>query len=156
MSDSDRVWDLMKKIDFCMLVTHVGKGLRSRPMSTIVEKEERCIYMLTHMAEMKDDEIAENPNVLLNYVNGSDTFVSVSGKATLTNDRMLVKRLWSPGAQAFWPQGPDDPEIWAIRVSPGTAEYWEGDNKVVSTVKFAIALATGTSPHPGENKKVML
>ena len=33
---------------------------------------------------------------------------------------------------------------------------WDGDSRVVSTVKFAVALATGTVPSFGENKKVSL
>ena len=37
--DQDRVWQLMKKIGFAMLVTHDGGKLRARPMSAFLEQE---------------------------------------------------------------------------------------------------------------------
>ena len=60
------------------------------------------------------------------------------------------------GAQAFWPKGPDDPQVVVIHVTPHNAEFWDGDSRIVSTVKFAVALATGTVPSMGDNKKVSL
>ena len=156
MSDADRVWELSKQLDYCMFVTRSSQSLRSRPMSTIVNKARNCIYMLTSVGDLKDDEIARDPMVLLAYSNGSNIFVSVSGTAIIAADRTLVKELWSSGAQAFWPKGPDDPQVVVIHVTPHNAEFWDGDSRIVSTVKFAIALATGTVPSMGDNKKVSL
>jgi general stress protein 26 len=45
--DTDRAWDLMKKIGFAMLVTHDGDKLRARPMSAFLERKENAIYFLT-------------------------------------------------------------------------------------------------------------
>jgi hypothetical protein len=46
--------------------------------------------------------------------------------------------------------------IIAIAIDPHEAEFWEGSGKIVSTVKFAYALATGTRPDLGEQRKVGL
>ena len=32
-TDAERVWDLMEKISICMLSTHDGEQIRSRPMA---------------------------------------------------------------------------------------------------------------------------
>ena len=45
--DTDRVWELMKKIGFAMLVTRDGDKLRARPMSAFCERENNTIYFLT-------------------------------------------------------------------------------------------------------------
>lgn len=156
MSDTDRVWEIAKHLDYCMFVTRFGQALRARPMSTVVNKAKGHIYLLTNAGEPKELEIAKDPAVLLAYSNGSDLFLSVSGTALITADRALVKDIWSPGAQAFWPEGPDDPNVAVINVTPHSAESWDGDSRVLSTVKFAVALATGTVPSFGENKKVSL
>ncbi len=155
-SEQDRAWELMSKIDFCMLVTSPSDGLRSRPMSSIVKQEEGHVYFLTDARTAKDDEIAINNNILLAYGNGGSQFVSTSATARLSDDRMLIKRLWNPGAQAFWPSGPEDPNIVAIVATPTSAEFWDGPSGVVSSIKIAFALITGTTPDLGANSKVKL
>ena len=75
----------------------------SRPMSSIVKPEEGKIYFLSDQRTAKDDEIAARPEVLLAYGNGASQFVSTRAHAVLSSDRALIKRLWNPGAQAFWP-----------------------------------------------------
>jgi general stress protein 26 len=154
--DQTRVWDLMNDLDYCMLVTQTTNGLRSRPMSSIVKHDEGKIYFLSDTNGAKDDEIAQNPQILLAYANGSNKFVSTTATATISSDRELIKRLWNPGAQAFWPEGPDASNIVVIVAQPTGAEYWDGSNALVSTVKFAMAIVTGTKPAMGDSEKVIL
>src|SRR4051812_19566791 len=45
-SDSDRVWELMDKISTCMLTTHDGGQIRSRPMAAFVRRDEDAVYFL--------------------------------------------------------------------------------------------------------------
>lgn len=154
--DAARAWSLAKDIGTCMLVTHATHGLHSRPMSSIVQQDESKIRFLADAKAGKDDEIKANPDVLLAYSNGSNKHVSIKGPATISTDRALIKRLWNPGAQAFFPAGPDAADVVVIEVSPTGAEYWDGDNSVVSAVKFAAALATGSTPKLGDSAKTNL
>lgn len=154
--DADKVWKMAKDMDICMLVTYAARGLHSRPMSSVVDKEAGKIRFLADKGAGKDDEIKANPDVLLAYSNGSNKHVSIKGKATLTADRALIKKIWSPGAQAFFPGGPDSPEVICIEVTPTGAEYWDGDNTVLSAVKFVTALATGSEAEPGASSKTRL
>jgi len=66
-SDSDRVWELMEKISICMLTTHDGEKLRSRPMAAFVRHDENAVYFLGDAHHHKDEEIARNPNVGLAF-----------------------------------------------------------------------------------------
>ena len=52
-SDIQRVWDLMKKIGFAMLVTRDGDKLRARPMSAYLERDENAIYFLADARRRK-------------------------------------------------------------------------------------------------------
>jgi general stress protein 26 len=86
--DIDRVWELMKKIGFAMLVTRDGDKLRARPMSAYLERDSNTIYFLTDARRHKDEEIARNPGINLSFANASDQkYVSITGTAVVSNDR---------------------------------------------------------------------
>ncbi|MBK8769610.1 MAG: pyridoxamine 5'-phosphate oxidase family protein [Rhizobiales bacterium] len=151
----NHMWEIARKMDFCMFVTMDSRKPWARPMSTIVRHEEGKIFMLTDRKSVKDDQIKSNSSVVLAYAN-KPTFLTVRGKARLLTDRGTVRNLWSPGAQAFWPKGPEDKNIVAIEVTPEQAEYWEGDNALVSSAKFAWAIVTRKVAEPGESTKLRL
>src|SRR4051812_14135989 len=109
--DVDRVWELMKKIGFTMLVTRDGSKLRARPMAAYVERADNAVYFLTDARRHKDDEIARDPNVDLAFANASDQkYVSVTGTAAISNDRAKIGDLFSTPAKAWW-DSPEDPNI---------------------------------------------
>lgn len=155
-NEAERVWRLISDLDYCMLVTRDGSKMRSRPMSTIPKSAEHRIYILTSVEGGVDDEIGSNPAVLMNYSNGSSKFVSLSGSVTMSSDRALIERLWNPGAQAFWPQGPSDPRVIALVVVPEHADVWDGNSGLLSAVKFAISLVSGSVPDLGDRKSISL
>ena len=82
--DQDRVWQLMKKIGFAMLVTHDGGKLRARPMSAYLEQDNNAIFFLTDARRHKDEEIAGNPSINLSFADASSQkYVSIAGTATV-------------------------------------------------------------------------
>ncbi len=155
MDDIARVWHLIDDIDICIFVTRRGNDMHGRPMSTIGKRDEGRVYLLTDKNASKDDEIERNGAVYLGYCKGP-RHLSVNGTADVSSDRALIKRLWNPGAQAFWPNGPDDPNVVAIIVTPHAAEYWDGPTGIVAGVKLAFAIATGSTPDFGDNAKVAM
>jgi general stress protein 26 len=98
-SDVDRVWELMERISICMLATHDGERIRSRPMAAFVRREEDAVYFLTDVQHHKDEEIRHNPNVGLAFADGRK-FVSVTAHATVSRDQAKIKELWGPAAKA--------------------------------------------------------
>jgi general stress protein 26 len=154
--DTDRVWELMKKIGFAMLVTRDGEKLRARPMSAYLERESNAIYFLTDARRHKDEEIARNPNINLSFANASDQkYVSVTGTAVVSNDRAKIKQLFSTPAKAWW-ESADDPNIRVLKVTPDDAEFWDSPGSVISYVKMAAAAVSGTRPDLGDNRKVSM
>ena len=154
--DVDRVWDMMKKIGFAMLVTRDGSKLRARPMAAYLERDQNAIYFMTDARRHKDDEIARDPNVNLAFADtGNQNYVSVTGTATVSNDRARIKELFSTPARAFW-DSPEDPNIRVLKFTPDDAEFWDGPGKIVGTIKMMTAAATNTRPNYGENRKVSM
>jgi len=153
-SDVDRVWELMDKISICMLTTHDGEQIRSRPMAALVRRDDDAVYFLGDARRHKDEEIRENPNVGLAFADGHK-FVSVTGRAKVSRDKSKIKELWSTAAKAWW-DSPDDPNIRLLTVTPDDAEFWEGSGKIIGTIKMAAAAATSSRPDYGENRKVSM
>lgn len=154
--DTDRAWDLMKKIGFAMLVTRDGAKLRARPMSAYIERENNAVYFLTDARHHKDEEIARNPEVNLSFADAGDQkYVSVSGTAEVSNDRARIKQLFSTPAKAWWDSA-EDPNIRVLKFTPDDAEFWDSPGTVISYVKMAAAAVTGTRPEIGDNRKVAM
>ncbi|MGJ4953900.1 pyridoxamine 5'-phosphate oxidase family protein [Bradyrhizobium sp. HKCCYLS20291] len=154
--DQDRVWDLMKKIGFAMLVTRDGDRLRARPMSAYLARDENMVYFLTDARHHKDEEIARSPQVNLSFADaGSQTYVSLTGTAAISNDRAKIRELFTTTAKAWWDSA-EDPNIRLLRITPDDAEFWDSPGTVVSYVKMAAAAVTGTRPDIGDNRKVSM
>lgn len=156
MRDQDRAWDLMKKIGFAMLVTRDGDKLRARPMSAYLARDENMIYFLTGARHHKDEEIARNPQVNLSFADaGSQTYVSLTGTAAVSNDRNKIRDLFTTTTKAWWDSA-EDPNIRLLKITPDDAEFWDSPGTVVSYVKMAAAAVTGTRPDIGDNRKVSM
>ncbi|MGJ4908811.1 MULTISPECIES: pyridoxamine 5'-phosphate oxidase family protein [unclassified Bradyrhizobium] len=154
--DQDRVWDLMKKIGFAMLVTRDGDRLRARPMSAYLARDENMIYFLTDARRHKDEEIARSPQINLSFADaGAQKYVSLTGTAAVSNDRGKIRELFSTPAKAWWDSA-EDPNIRLLKITPDDAEFWDSPGTVVSYVKMAAAAVTGTRPDLGDNRKVAM
>jgi general stress protein 26 len=155
-TDLDRVWDIMEDISVCMVTTHVGGRMRSRPMHAIPDRDENAVYFITDTRGAKDDEIAAAPDVCLAFADiGDNTYLSVTGTAATVRDPAKAEELWSTEAQAWWPRGPRDPAVRVLRVVPEQAEYWDTrGNSVTVALKLVAARMTGREPDLGTNRKV--
>lgn len=154
--DVKRVWELMEKIGFCMLASRDGEDIRSRPMAAHPDRQAHCIYFLTDAASHKDEEVARIPNVDLAFADtGDHKYLSVTGRAEVSNDREKIRELWSTPAKAWW-KDPEDPSIRVLKVTPKDAQYWDGPGTVAATIKLLAAAVSDSRPDMGRNAKVDL
>jgi len=152
----DRVWELAEKINICMFVTWDGERQRARPLAANVDRDEHAIYFLVDVTGMKDDQIERFPIVTLAFADTKgNKYVSVTGEATVTNDRAKIAELWTPDNKAFW-DSKDDPDIRLITVVPDDAEVWDSPGMIVATVKMLTAAVTGAKVELGNNRKVTM
>jgi len=157
-ADIDRVWALISDIPVAMVVTHEGQGqhMRARPMAMRPARAEGAIYFLTDVDAPKAEEIRSNESICLALAdNKSQKYVSITGHAELIDDRDRVGEIWSVYDKAFWPDQ-NDPRIRVLRVTPESAEFWEGAGMVVTAVKLVAAIASGERMSVGANEKVEL
>jgi general stress protein 26 len=154
--DIDHVWKLMNKISFCMLSTRDGEDIRARPMVAHANKQEHAIYFLTDAEHHKDEEIEHDPNVGIAFADtNNQTYISVSGRAAVSNDRDKIKELWSTPAKAWW-ENSDDPSIRVLKITPKDAQYWDSHGTEASYVEMLAAAASDRQPYMGDHAKTSL
>jgi general stress protein 26 len=154
----EKLKGMLEGIDFCMLTTIDGGKLRSRPMSTQELGENGELWFFTRDNTHKMDEIAADNRVNVAYAKPDDnTYVSVSGAATLSKDRAKMEELWSPILKAWFPDGLEDPNICLLKVDVDEAEYWESTSStLVQLAGFVKAIATGQEADYGEHGTVKI
>jgi general stress protein 26 len=156
MSDTDRVWELMKKIGICMLASWDGQELQARPMGAYIQPDEHAVFFLADARHHKEDDIKRYGKVCLAFSDtGAQNYVSVAGEAEVVVDRAKIGELWGIPAKAWW-KSPDDPNIRLLKVTPVDAQYWDAPGSTVAYVKMATAALTGSRPSMGENRKVKM
>ncbi len=136
-----------------MLSTISAGRIVTRPMATQEMGKDGTLWFLTGEESHKVVELEKDPRVGLAYSDeGAESYVSVSGTARVTNDRALIRKFWNPFLKA-WFDGPDDPNIRVIEVTPDTAEYWSTKGgKLVSLASVFLSAVTGKELEAGENR----
>jgi general stress protein 26 len=155
-TNTERVWEIVKKTGICMMTTRFEGGLRARPLEARPDRDAGVIWFLTDVRGLKDDEIEANPEVCLTFVYPKEkVYLSITGEASVNRDPERAKALWNEEQQAWWPGGPEDPNVLVMRVELKRAEMWDGPaSSAVATFEFTKARLTGTKPNLGEKRKI--
>jgi general stress protein 26 len=154
----EKLRELIKDIDIAMLTTVDEDGtLRSRPMGTQDAEFDGDLWFITSVDGGKVEEIRQERQVNVSYADTrGHRYVSVSGTATVIDDRAKVEEFWQPIYKAYFPEGKDDPKLRVMKISVLKAEYWDSPGGIIPTIiGFAQALA-GQEADLGENKKLNL
>jgi general stress protein 26 len=154
------LWDLIHDIRHAMLTTTRGDGrLRSRPMTTQNGRldEDDTLYFFASLAGDVADDLRRESQVNVTYADpDGKRYVSVTGRARFIDNELKKISLWSPAALAWFPQGPDDPDLGLLEVRIDRAEYWDlKSSKMVQLLRIAKAAVTGQPrAQVGEHREV--
>ena len=157
-SDFKKLKEMIKDIDLCMLTTvDESNDLHSRPMSLNSDVDENGdLWFFTSSNSHKASEIERTPNVNVSFIDTrKQHYVSISGMAELVRDKQKIKELWKPVLKAWFPDGPDQPDVALLKVNVRKAEYWDGPSSTIAqAISFVSAIVTGKQAELGENKKL--
>jgi general stress protein 26 len=154
---TEKVWNLIKDIHIAMLTTADTSGaLYSRPMATQQTSFTGDLWFLTRQHSEKVEELRHDAHVNLTYTDPKNSrFVSLSGRAQVSEDRAKIEELWNPIYKAWFPEGVKDPEIRVLRVHVESAEYWEAPaSAIVRYFRILKRAATHGESKVGEHEKL--
>jgi general stress protein 26 len=160
MSTSDETRKVSELIDgerMGMLTTTAPGGtLTSRPMALQEVEFDGDLWFFAERSSRKLAHVAAHPQVNVT-VSSASTWVSLTGTASVVDDDAKKRDLWNSGVEAWFPDGPDAPEVVLLRVEGESAEYWDTPGgRIASLISFAKAKATGERYDGGENERVEL
>jgi general stress protein 26 len=155
--DVAKVAELTKDIRIGMLTTVDEDGhFVSRPMAQQEVEFDGDLWFFSNSKARKISHIAANPAVSVT-LSSNDTWVSLSGTATVVEDDAKAEELWNPFVEAWFPQGPHDDSVVLVKFTSDTAEYWDTPGgRVSSVISFVKAKVTGKRYDGGENETVQM
>lgn len=167
MADSsnprEALWELIKDIRFAMITHHHADGhLHAVPMTTAnkegMNEDQHLYFLINHNSDLARSVVA-SPQVNLAYADADkDSYVSVSAQAHISDDLALKEKLYGPMAKAWFPDGPNDPNLRILVARAEHAEYWDvKQSKLVQLFAMAKAAVTGHPPKDmGHHQEVRL
>ncbi len=158
----DELYALIDEMDIAMMTTRRANGmLVTRPMATQKHEQDADLWFVTNIETHKIDQLKHDPNISIGYYN-SDTseWVSISGTATISQDRAKIRELYAPDWKVWFEDeggerdgGPDDPRLALIFVDAQSVHYMKNKYAKPRTLfELARAFVTGDDPDVGREE----
>jgi general stress protein 26 len=158
----DEFYDLVTDMEVALMTTRRPDGmLVTRPMATQKRNPVADLWFVTNVETHKIDELEHDPNVNLGYYDSrSREWVSVSGQATISQDRATIRELHQPDWRAWFEDeggdrdgGPDDPRLALILVEAQSVTYMKSKHSRPRVLFEVVkAMATGGTPDVGREE----
>ena len=160
----EELYELIEGMEIAMFTTRRPDGhLVSRPMATQTQAQGTDLWFVTDIESHKLDELESDPNVnLAYYKDRTREWVSISGTATISQDRQAIRELYQKDWKAWFGDqggerdgGPEDPRLALILVDVQSVVYLKV-NKPAPVVLFEVAkgMLTGTPPRVGAQRQL--
>lgn len=158
----DELYGLIDQMEIALLTTRRPDGrLVTRPMATQERDPGADLWFVTSIETHKIDEIQNDPNVSVGYYDaGTSEWVSVSGTATISQDRAKIHALYQPDWKAWFEDqggdrdgGPDDPRLALLAIDAQSVHYMKAKHsKPVALFELAKGMLTGSEPDLGREE----
>ena len=160
MSDAEsisKVTDIINDSHIGMFTTINEKGaLVSRPLAVQEVKDDGDMWFFTSANTSQVAHIRANPAVNVSFGQRTE-WVSVAGTAEVVTDRQLIHDMWNQVVEAWFPDGPDTPEVVLLHVDSDSAEYWTSPGGTAATVlQWIKSKVTNSRMSVGESATVEL
>ena len=127
-----------------LTLLEASSALTSRPMTPLEMDAEGAIWIMASREAMQR-QLGTGPEpVNLAFMGHADgDYVSIAGTAELIDDPARKDELWTASGRP-WFDGPKDPDLVLLKVSPHKAEIWDGPDSVVTrTLAMAASVVAG-------------
>ena len=130
MATSDAVIQLRALVGDASIVMFTSRApsgeLHSRPLTLGEIDDDGNLVFLVDAAADWVAGLRPEDETNASITNDDDrVWLSISGRATVTEDRAMIHRLWTPHATTFFPEGPDSVGIRVLSMQSRAAEYWD-------------------------------
>ncbi|MGC4100767.1 pyridoxamine 5'-phosphate oxidase family protein [Ferruginibacter sp.] len=142
-----KIKELTDKAGTCFFCTKIKthESFSARPMTLQKVDERGNLLFLSAIDSSHNQEILEDPFVQLLFQGSSYAdFLNLYGTASISQDKTLIKELWSPLFKTWFTGGEDDPRISVITINPWEGYYWDTKhNMAIGIIKRLVGAAMG-------------
>ena len=159
-----KLYEMIEDLEIAMMTTRRADGhLVSRAMANQKHAPGADLWFVTSDETHKLEELEEEPHVNLAYYKDSTReWVSVSGLASVSKERDVIRKLWADDWKMWFGRGddprsgtPDDPRITLIGVDVHSASYFElGKPQPVVLFEMVKGWLQGKEPDIGKVHRV--
>ncbi len=148
--------ELLKGFRFAMVTTRTAEGkLVAHPLTVQETEFDGDLWFVISRKASAVEHVRLDPTVGVSF-SSNDSWLSLSGTAHVVEDDAKLREQWNAGLEAWFPEGPEDPDIVLLKVDADSAEYWDSPGgRVASLVAFVKHKVTGDRME-GENEKIDL
>lgn len=124
--DREEALALLDGIGVGMLASHSSDRIDARPMRIRLDPAAGILFF-THRHDARGDALVRDPASLLTVTDPAhERYLVLSGTVSVLPDRTRARPLWDAEAAAWFPGGPDDPDLMLLRFQPDSGELWSG------------------------------
>jgi general stress protein 26 len=115
------------KTSVAMMTTLDESGrMHSRPMLLQKDRFDGNLWFFSDDSSQKIAELRWNRQVLFTCFDAQHpNFITIAGTAQVTRDKVRAKALWTAEHPAWFPKGPEDPDLILIKVEVDRVESWK-------------------------------
>ncbi|KAA9157553.1 pyridoxamine 5'-phosphate oxidase family protein [Microbacterium lushaniae] len=148
--------ELLNGFRFAMVTTRTAEGkLVAHPLTVQETEFDGDLWFVISRQASAVEHIRLDPTVGVSF-SSNDSWLSLSGTAHVVEDDAKLREEWNAGLEAWFPEGPEDPNVVLLKIDADSAEYWDSPGgRVASLLAFVKHKVTGDRME-GENEKIDL
>ncbi|MEI3867476.1 pyridoxamine 5'-phosphate oxidase family protein [Microbacterium sp. CCNWLW134] len=145
--------ELLKKFRFAMVTTRAADGsLQAHPLTVQEAEFDGDLWFVIARHASAVQHVQADPRVGVSF-SSNDAWLSLSGRAEVVTDDAKLRELWNAGVEAWFPNGPEDPEIVLLRFDAEGGEYWDSPGGRVATLLAFVKHKVTGERLEGEHEK---
>jgi len=162
--------DLLPKFRFAMVTTMNEEGAHvARPLTVQDREFDGDLWFIVGRDSSVAAHVAAQPAVGV-ALSTNDAWVSLAGNAEVVDDLERLRagnaevvddlerlrEYWSPAVEAWFPDGPEDPNVTLLKIDATSGEYWSSPGGTVASIISLVKSKVTGEPYEGRNDTVDL
>ena len=145
--------DLLKDFRFAMVTTRATDGrLVAHPLTVQEAEFDGDLWFIIGRHASAVQHVQVDPAVGVSFSSNS-SWLSLAGTAEVIDDLVKLRELWSSAVEAWFPDGPEDPNVTLLRVDALSGEYWDSPGGKVATIAAFVKQKVTGEKFEAENEK---
>ena len=107
----------------------------ARPMIVQIDEERSPLWFFTSSENHIVEALAQGRRAIATFADKGELYASIQGSLSLSQELVMIDRLWNLQVAAWYEDGKDDPKLRLLRFDAERAEIWLDGSSLVAGIK---------------------